>query len=98
VQSGHRKLLASGWTGIKHCVDSLPFRALRPTMPNVPFWLAKQHYARLRQAAYADVVRDAIQAEGIRVPLRLCDTDEDTLAVWRTTWRDAHPSGFGNWN
>jgi hypothetical protein len=30
--------------------------------------------------------------------MRLVDTDEETLAAWRSTWRDAHPSGFGNWN
>lgn len=67
-------------------------------MPNVPFWLAKQHYAELRRAAYHDVVRNARAAGAIPVPLRLADTNEETLAVWRSTWRDAHPSGFGNWN
>ncbi|HEV3051196.1 MAG TPA: hypothetical protein VGX50_12860, partial [Longimicrobium sp.] len=66
-------------------------------MPNVPFWLAKQHYAGLRRTAFDDVEREAV-ARLIRVPLRLADTDEETLAVWRATWRDAHPSGFGNWN
>jgi hypothetical protein len=67
-------------------------------MPNVPFWLAKQHYAGLRRTAFDSVTRDAITEGGIRVPLRLMDTDEKTLAVWRATWGDRHPSGFGNWN
>jgi hypothetical protein len=67
-------------------------------MPNVPFWLAKQHYARLRRQAYDHIVQDAVEAGSICVPLRLADTDEETLAAWRTTWRDAHPSGYGNWN
>jgi hypothetical protein len=67
-------------------------------MPNIPFWLAKQHYARLRRQAYAEVVRDAAQAEGIRVPLLLADSNEQTLEVWRNTWRATHPSGFGNWD
>lgn len=67
-------------------------------MPNVPFWLAKQHYARARQQAFNSVVRDAIGSGAIRVPLRLTDTDEATVAAWRTSWRGGHPSGFGNWD
>ena len=97
MQSGHRKLLALRWFGIKHCADFRSHPRVPSPMPNVPFWLAKQHYAGLRRTAFDDVERDAI-ARVIRVPLRLADTDEETLAVWRSTWRDAHPSGFGNWN
>jgi hypothetical protein len=67
-------------------------------MPNLPFWLAKQRYAHLRRSAYDLVVHDAIDAGGIRVPLRLTDTDEETLEAWRMTWSGTHPSGFGNWN
>jgi hypothetical protein len=67
-------------------------------MPNVPFWLAKQNYARLRRNAFDMVVRDAVDAGGIRVPLRLTETDEKTLEAWRATWNGPHPSGFGNWN
>jgi hypothetical protein len=66
-------------------------------MPNVPFWLAKQYYARLRRAAYDAVVREAVAAGRIRVPLRLADTDDKALAAWHT-WSGRHPSGFGNWN
>jgi hypothetical protein len=67
-------------------------------MRNVPFWQARQHYARLRQQAYNHVVQDAVKAGGIRVPLRLADTDDETLTAWRATWRGGHPSGYGNWN
>src|SRR5829696_10223196 len=67
-------------------------------MPNVPFWLAKQHYARLRRNAFDAVVRDAVDGGGLRVPLRLTETDEKTLDAWRTSWNEPHPSGFGNWN
>jgi hypothetical protein len=67
-------------------------------MPNLPFWLVKQHYARLRQQAYDDIVQEAVEAGGVRVPLRLADTDEETLVAWRTAWRGDHPSGYGNWN
>jgi hypothetical protein len=66
-------------------------------MPNVPFWLAKQHYARLRRAACEEVIHEAVTAGGINVPLHIAETDEETLAAWRT-WTDAHPSGFGNWD
>lgn len=67
-------------------------------MANVPFWLAKQYYARTRQRAFDSVVRDAVQSGAIRVPLRLADTDAATVAAWRTRWRGSHPSGFGNWD
>jgi hypothetical protein len=67
-------------------------------MPNVPFWLAKQHYARLRRIAYDQVVGEAVTAGGIRVPLRLSDGDGEAVAAWHTTWSGSHPSGFGNWN
>jgi hypothetical protein len=67
-------------------------------MPNVPFWLTKQHYARLRRAAYDAVVREAVASGGIRVPLCLADTDREAVTTWHTTWSGAHPSGFGNWN
>jgi hypothetical protein len=67
-------------------------------MPNIPFWLAKQHYARLRRQAFASVIRDAVHSGAIRAPLQLAHTDEDTIAAWRATWRGSHPSGFGNWD
>jgi hypothetical protein len=61
-------------------------------------WLAKQHYARLRRHAYDNIVQDALESAAVHVPLRLADTDEETLVAWRATWRDGHPSGYGNWN
>jgi hypothetical protein len=67
-------------------------------MQSVPFWLAKQHYAGIRRNAFDLVVRDAVDAGGIRVPLRLTETDEKTVEAWRTSWKGSHPSGFGNWN
>ncbi len=67
-------------------------------MPMVPFWLAKQHYARLRRAAYDEVVSEAVAAGGVRGPLRLAGTDQEAVTAWRTTWSGPHPSGFGNWH
>jgi hypothetical protein len=67
-------------------------------MPNVPFWLAKQYYARLRRQAFASVVRDAVLSGAIREPVHLTQTDDETVAAWRATWRGSHPSGFGNWD
>lgn len=67
-------------------------------MPNVPFWLAKQYYARTRKRAFDSVVRDAVGSGAIRVPLRLAETDAATVTAWRARWRSGHPSGFGNWD
>lgn len=67
-------------------------------MPIVPFWLVKQHYARLRRQAFDSIVRDAVRSGIIRVPLRLTETDEVTITAWRAQWRGSHPSGYGNWD
>lgn len=66
-------------------------------MPNVPFWLAKQHYARIRRSAYDLVEREVWETGFVRVPLRITDTDAHTVAVWRETWSGAHPTGQGSW-
>lgn len=67
-------------------------------MPNVPFWLAKQRYRQLRRQALDLVEMEALRTGFVRCPLRLMDTDEHTLAVWRATWTGQHPTGYGNWN
>lgn len=67
-------------------------------MPNVPFWLAKQHYARLRRRAYELVEHEALQTGFVRCPLQILDTDEQTVALWRATWKDEHPTGYGSWD
>jgi hypothetical protein len=67
-------------------------------MQNVPFWLAKQHYARLRQQAYNLVQDEAVQTGLVRAPLRIKDTDEHTIIAWQATWTDPHPTNQGGWN
>jgi hypothetical protein len=67
-------------------------------MPDASFRRAQEQYARIRRTAYA-LVRDTELASGsVRVPLRLTDSDHRALAIWRSTWADPHPSGWGNWN
>jgi hypothetical protein len=67
-------------------------------MPNVPFWLAKQHYARLRQQAYNLVQHEAVQTGFVRAPLRIAETDEQTIIAWQATWTGPHPTNHGGWN
>lgn len=67
-------------------------------MPNVPFWLAKQHYAGPRQVAYSRVQYEAVQTSFVRAPLLIRDTDEHTIHAWQTTWIGPHPTNQGSWN
>jgi GNAT superfamily N-acetyltransferase len=96
VQSGHAKSLAFCYSASDIArIRSHP-RTPLPPMPNVPFWLAKQHYAR--QQAYARVQYEAVQTDFIRAPLRIEDTDERTIIAWQTTWIGPHPTNQGSWN
>ena len=66
-------------------------------MPISAYRLAHQYYARLRRRAYDLVEREAFETGLVHVPLRIAETDEHTVAVWRTSWRGGHPTGHGNW-
>jgi hypothetical protein len=77
-------------------ISSLP-RPL-PTMPNIPFWLAKQNYARLRQIAYTRIRDEAVQTNFVRAPVLIADTDEHTIHTWQTSWTGPHPTNQGSWN
>lgn len=67
-------------------------------MRDPSFRKAQQYYAQLRQAAYAEVRGDALATGYVRVPLRLADCTARALAIWRETWTEPHPSGWGNWD
>lgn len=67
-------------------------------MPISAYHFAQQYYGRLRRRAYDSVEREVYETHFVRVPLRLTETDEHTVAAWRATWQRPHPTGEGSWS
>ncbi|HLM69065.1 MAG TPA: hypothetical protein VK358_16110 [Longimicrobium sp.] len=97
VQSGQRKSLVCGVLAaeIARIPRSPPGL---PAMQNPQFRAALQRYARIRKSAYDAVTHDALASGLVAAPLRLADCDPHTLSIWRATWTDPHPSGWGGWD
>jgi len=59
---------------------------------------ARERHAKIRADAYAIARDDAQERELFGADLWFGDIDAHALAVWKDSWRGAHPSGAGSWN
>lgn len=96
VQSGQRKSLAIA-SREANIAGEFTAALLPRSMPVSLFRQAQSYYAGLRRIAYDHAAGEALVRGVHRAPVRLADTDEQTIAVWRSTWTGRHPSGAGGW-
>jgi hypothetical protein len=67
-------------------------------MPDSDYRRAQQHYARIRRVAYLAARDQVLASVHVGTAVRLAECDPHALSIWKATWTEPHPSGWGGWD